>query len=155
MCVLRASSNRKTLSGFLTNARLPFYEAHDKTDLQGHGCEKGKPFGYSGFKCAVSEKDWSDLPGQIKDAILFLRRYKKDLELLRDNFKCDVRLDFPYESRIGTFIPTHGKNKRDKVFAQFDYLPPDLIAKAGELKIGIEMSLYPATQRTRTKKKKP
>jgi hypothetical protein len=31
------------------------------------------------------------------------------------------------------------------VMAQFDYLPPSLIAEAGPLKIGIELSLYPPT----------
>jgi hypothetical protein len=31
------------------------------------------------------------------------------------------------------------------VMAQFDYLPPSLIADAGPLKIGIELSLYPPT----------
>jgi hypothetical protein len=161
MCVLRASSNRKTLLEFLENARLPFYESHDKADIQDHGQQKGKPFGYSGFKCVVSEKDWRDLPGQIADAVRFLRRYKKDLEALRNGFKCDLRLDFPYESRIGTFVSSpkssaspSGKSKRDKIFAQFDFLPPELISRAGELGIGIEMSLYPPIQPSRAKKTK-
>ncbi len=42
----------------------------------------------------------------------------------------DMRLDFGYYRR--------------DVAAQFDYLPPDLLARAGKLGIGIELSLYPS-----------
>jgi hypothetical protein len=133
MCVLRVSSHRKSLSDFLANTRLPYYESHDKADPQKFGRDKGKPYGYSGFKCAVSEASWSDLPEQIQDAVRFLKRCRKEFIRLRERFRgSDIQLDFPYELRIGKTI-----------FAQFDCLPPELLKSAGELGIGIEMSLYP------------
>jgi hypothetical protein len=136
MCVLRVSSRRKTLTDFLSESQIPHYDAHDKNTPQKFGREKGKPFGYSGFKSSVSEKEWDDLPGQIAHAIRFLQRYKSDLKQLRDEYKVrDLTLDFPYYLRIG----------RNNVVMQRDFLPPKLIELAGELGIGIELSLYPHT----------
>jgi|688.fasta_scaffold1350279_1 hypothetical protein len=136
MCVLRVSSRRKTLTDFLSGSQIPNYDAHDKNTPQKLGREKGKPFGYSGFKSSVSEKEWDDLPGQIADAIRFLQRYKSDLKQLRDKYKVrDLTLDFPYYLRIGT----------NNVVMQCDFLPLKLIGLAGELGIGIELSLYPHT----------
>jgi hypothetical protein len=135
MCVLRVSSKRKTLADFLSVSRIPYYDSHDKNTLQKYGREKGKPFGYAGFKSAVSEKKWDDLPGQFADAIRFLQRHKADLMRLRNEFKVrDLTLDFPYDLRIG----------RDNVAVQGDFLPPKLIMLSGELGIGIGMTLYPA-----------
>ena len=76
------------------------------------------------------------MPGQIADAIRFLQQYKSDLKQLRDEYKVrDLTLDFPYYLRIG----------RNNVVMQRDFLPPKLIGLAGELGIGIELSLYPHT----------
>jgi hypothetical protein len=142
MCTLRVSSKKATLAPFLARARMPVYESHSKGDVQRHGRGKGSPFDDSGFKSSVSEKDWNDLPGQISDAIRFLRRYQSDLLRLKDEFRCEMQLDFPYELRIG----------KNHVCAQFDFLPPNLIVLAGLLAIGIEMSLYPAVGEVRSKK---
>jgi hypothetical protein len=145
MCVLRVSSNRKTLTDFLSGSRIPYYDTHDKSTPQKFGREKGKPFGHTGFKSAVSEKEWDDLPGQFADAIRFLQRYKADLMQLRREFKVrDLTLDFPYHLRIG----------RNNVAVQGDFLPPKLISLAGELGIGIGMTLYPAPSPVRKSKGK-
>ena len=97
MCVLRVTSKSKTLARFFASAKLPHYEVHAKGDIQLYGRSKGCPFRSSGFKSAVSEKDWNDLPKQVEDAIRFLRRYRADLLRLRRSYRCDVVLDFPYE----------------------------------------------------------
>src|SRR5258705_5927562 len=102
MCVLRVISNRRTLKGFLSGAHIPFYEAHDRDTSQKFGRNKGKPFGYSGFSSDVSVRKWEDLPGQVSDAVKFLRRYRADFKRLRKKFNVrDLRLDFPYYLRIG------------------------------------------------------
>jgi hypothetical protein len=65
-------------------------------------------------------------------------RRRNKAELLRlagDGTVDDVRLDFPTSLRLDG----------EKIMAQFDYLPPALIAEAGPLKVGIELSLYPPT----------
>jgi hypothetical protein len=149
MCVLRVTSNRKTLTDFLSASRIPFYEAHDKNTLQRLGRNKGKPFGYAGFQSDVSAREWDDLPGQVSDAVRFLRSYKADLKLLRQRFKVrDLRLDFPYYLCVC----------RNNIAVQCDLLPPVLIALAGELEIGIEMTVYPpprAHKRTKKSRTRP
>lgn len=141
MCVLRVASRRRTLTDFLSEARIPYYETHDRDTPMRFGSQKGKPYGYAGFKSDVSTKEWDDLPGQISDAIRFLRRHKADLKRLKTKFQVsDVRLDFPHNLRIG----------QHDIVAQFDYLPPNLISLAGELGIGIELSLYTAPSSPRS-----
>ena len=144
MCVLRVSSNGKTLTDFLSGSRMPYSAAHDKGTPQRFGRDKGKPFGFAGFQSDVSRREWDDLPGQVADAIRFLRRYRADLKQLREKYKVrDMRLDFPYYLRIG----------RNDVVVQCDYLPPSLILLAGELGVGIEMTLYPSPMPSRKLKR--
>ena len=132
MCVLRVSSRRKTLSDFLASSGMPYYESHDKHEIQKIGTDKGKPFSDSGFKSDVSTKGFDDLNGQVKDAIQYLKRHKSKIVQLREVFKVkDITLDFPIDLRIG-----------EKIVVQFDYLPPQLISLAGKLGIGIEISIY-------------
>jgi hypothetical protein len=144
MCVLRVSSNRHSLSAFLAAERLPYYESHAKHDPQPYGRKKGKPFGHSGFKSAVSDKEWSDLPGQIHDALRFLKRHRNAIVTLRKKYGVkDMRLDFPNALRIGT-----------RVAAQFDYFPPELILLTGKLGLGIQLSLYPASTKRKSVRRK-
>lgn len=134
MCILRVTATRATLRDFLASASIPYYDSWDVGSIPKWGRDKGKPSSDSGFKSDVSSKDWNDLPGQIDDAIEFLRRHHSDLRRLRDERGIDdVRLDFPYHLRIGI----------NNVVVQFDYLPPALITLAGQLGIGIELSLWP------------
>jgi hypothetical protein len=134
MCVLRVAAKGETLSDFLSETRFPYYDEHDKGTLQRFGREKGKPFNYAGFKTNVSGKDWNDMPGQVSDAIRFLRRHRKALKRLQSGFRVlHATLDFPYFLRIG----------KNDVVIQSDFLPAALISLAGELGIGIEMTLYP------------
>jgi hypothetical protein len=86
----------------------------------------------SGFSADVSGAD-GDLKAEILDAIHFLTIHETELLRLRDfSGITDMRLDFGYYYR--------------DVAAQFDYIPPDLIARAGRIGIGIELSLYPQPQ---------
>ena len=145
MCVLHVSSGRSSLSGVLAGTRLPYYETHDKSDPQPFGRHKGKPFGCSGFKVEVSKK-FGDLPGQIDDAVRFLKRNRNDILQLRKKSKVsDMTLDFSNTLRIGS-----------KIAAQFDHLPPKFISIAGGLGIGIRISLYPISMGNKLRaKKKP
>jgi hypothetical protein len=111
---------------------MPYYESHDKHEIQKIGPDKGKPFSDSGFRSDVSTKGFDDFNGQVKDAIQYLKRHKSKIVQLREAFKVkDITLDFPIDLRIG-----------EKIVAQFDYLPPQLISLSGELGIGIEISIY-------------
>lgn len=139
MCVLRVLANRKTLSDFLSELRFPFCTEHDKGTTPMFGRDKDKPHRRAGFNTLVSRKQWDDLPGQVTDAIRFLRRNKHHLNRLRTEFKASASLDFPRSLRIGR-----------NVVVQCDFLPATLISLAGELGIGIEMTLYPGRRSSRS-----
>src|SRR6185295_4997963 len=86
----------------------------------------------SGLSLDVSSAD-GDFDAEIAVAIAFLSIHEAELRRLRDfPGVTDVRLDFGYYRR--------------DVAAQCDYLPPELLARAGKLGIGIELSLYAAPQ---------
>jgi hypothetical protein len=87
----------------------------------------------SGFKCEVSPPG-RELDAQVRDAVAFLRTHHGDLVRLA-SFPAveDRRLNFGHRLRLDGVSVT----------AQCDYLPPDLLRLAGELGIGIELSLYP------------
>lgn len=130
MCVLHVSSKTDSFGDFLKEASLPFYRSWEK----GEACALGKraPHDDYGFSCAVSEKAWTDLAGQIEDAHAFLREHSDSLErLLTGHVLSDIRLDFPYSCRLD-----------EETFMQCDYLPPEFLKLAGELGIGIELSHY-------------
>jgi hypothetical protein len=133
MCVLRVTSSRDSFAAFLARTSLPVYESHEKGDVQTIRTRMPPHEDY-GFKCNVSDKGFDDLKGQVEDAIAFLSRHRDELlELSRDHQVDDIRLDFPYSCRL------------HRVAAQCEYLPPALLRAAGELGIGIEMSLYPSS----------
>ena len=134
MCVLRVSGERFDPETFLASSALvptKVFHRGEPSVLRSRG-----PSRSSGFVVPVSDRSWSDLQGQIDDGVAFLRRNRVDLlRLTGDPTVDDVRLDFPTRLRLDG----------ETVMAQFDYLPPVLIAEAGSLKIGIELSLYPPT----------
>jgi len=133
------------LADFLSETRFPYCDEHDRTTLQRFGRYKGKPYGYAGFQTWVSRGKFNDMPGQVAAAIRFLRRHRGELRRLRSEFKTkEMTLDFGYNLRIGT----------DGIAIQWDFLPPTLITLAGELGIGIEMTLYPPDRSVKRRKRK-
>ncbi len=140
MCVLRVSGEQFDVDEFMRDSNLSPYQIFHKGERRFPESSRNKTcFDVSGLKIDVSKREWDDLPGQIDDAISFLRRFHDELERLVGfpNVE-DVRLDFPYELRIG----------RLGIVGQCDYLPSTLLREAGNLGIGIELSLYPAGDET-------
>lgn len=140
MCILRVSAKRKrrTLSDFLSHTGFPYCDEHDRDALQERGWNRGKPYRYAGFQTWVSWNKFGDMSGQVAAAIRFLRRYRDELKRLRSDFEIrDITLDFGYDLRIG----------HNNVAVQWDFLPPALISLAGELGIGIELTLYGVPKR--------
>jgi hypothetical protein len=90
----------------------------------------------SGFKVDLSRSPWDNLAGQVADAIAFLKKHKRTLAKLRSMPEVeDIRLDFPLDLDL--------RIDCENVFTQFDYFPPALVALAGALGCGLEMSIYP------------
>ena len=127
-CVLHASGDDFRVDAFLADSGLQPYRMHHRGDM----ARGARRFTDSGLSLDVSSAD-GDLDAEIADAIRFLSTHEAELWRLHDfPGVTDMRLDFGYYRR--------------EVAAQFDYLPPDLLARAGRLGIGIELSLYPAPQ---------
>jgi len=76
----------------------------------------------------VSDKDGADLPGQIADAIFFLSTNSEALRALVEEFGCTASLNFGVWQKGN--------------LSQTVSFPASLIATAGALRIGIDVSLY-------------
>lgn len=127
-CVLRVSGDEFQVDAFLADSNLQPYDVHHRGEIR----SRSRRHTDSGFRLDVSSAD-GNLAVEVSDALAFLTTHAAELQRLRDfPGVTDVRLDF-------------GHYRRD-VVAQFDYLPPDLLARAGNLGIGIELSLYPAPE---------
>lgn len=127
-CVLHISGDDFRVDDFLSGSELQPYRVHHRGEVG----RRSRVHTDSGFSLGVSDAD-GDLCKEIEDAIKFLNTNEPELRRLRDfPGVTDLRLDFGLYFR--------------NVAAQFDYLPPDLLASAGNLGIGIELSLYAASE---------
>jgi hypothetical protein len=131
MCVLHITSKSISFADFLKKTTLPVYRSHEKGDVRRH--LKLSLYDDFGFSCDVSDREWTDLTGQIEDAYNFLLEHENELRTLISTYVLDdIRLDFPYECRLGEWVAV-----------QCDYLPPEFLRLVGDLGIGIELSHYP------------
>ena len=127
-CYFRATGDRFDVDAFLASSSL----VPDKVFHRGEPCqanpERKRPF--TGFAVLVAE-NFGRLCSQTTEVTTFLREHKLELSRLsRCPGVTDIRLDFGYD-------------RDPEAAVQCDYLPPDLVALAGSLGIGIELSLYP------------
>jgi hypothetical protein len=123
-CVLHVTGDDFAVDAFLAESSLRPYRVHHRGETR---CRAGA-FPDSGLSLAISDAD-GQLSEEVADATRFLTEHEPELRRLQ-SFPgvTDLRLDFGYYAR--------------EVAAQFDYLPPELLARAGSLGIGIELSLY-------------
>ena len=140
MCVLRASGGQFDVDEFMRDSKLSPYQVFHKGERLFPNSSRNKTCSeVSCLTVDVSKREWDDLPGQIGDAIGFLRRFHDELQRLVSFAGVeDVGLDFPHDLRIGR----HG------VALQCYHLPSSLLREAGNLGVGIELSLYPAEGET-------
>ena len=90
----------------------------------------------SGVSVTVSDALWSDLKAQVNDACAFLDRHAETIRKLSATGTVeDMRLDFPVHLRI-----------YNEFSAQFEFLPAQLVQKAGALGLGLEISIYPISE---------
>ncbi len=130
MCVLKVYSDTNSFKSFAKTTKIPVYSSYDKGEQQG----KGESLVRTDYKISfdISDKDWDDFEGQIKDTILFLTKYYEDLDqLFKTHNITTAYLDFPIYSRL------YGD-----IVNQNNHLPKELIAIAGKLSLGIEMAIY-------------
>lgn len=122
-CVLRISGKAFAAEEYLAGSSLAACKVWRKGEqLRPNGPASAT----SGFNVVVSDAD--DLPTQVSDAVAFLRHYHVELVRLAVAAVDDRVLDF-------------GIPQRD-VAAQFERFPAGLVRAAGELGMGIGLSLY-------------
>ncbi len=123
-CVLHVAGETFDVHAFLAQSSLR------PCQIQRHGGVRRRNGDYplNVLSLNVSNAD-GKLSVEIVDALYFLAQHESELRRLQ-NFPgvTDLRLDFGYYPR--------------DVVAQFEYFPPELLARVGSLGIGIELSLY-------------
>jgi hypothetical protein len=129
MCVLRASGATFEPEEFLNGSDL----GHARVFHAGDVRADGKVAAESGLAVSVSDK-W-ELADQVADAIRFLERYRHALGNLA--MVATVTLDFKVALRIDG----------QSVVAQFERFPPELVSRAGALRLALELSIYPISER--------
>jgi hypothetical protein len=130
-CVLRVWGKNFDVDAFWSGSSLdPLTVWHTGEPQAPTSNPKGRQHQDSGMNVSVSVREFSDLAGQVNDAISFLRAHHKELLRLR-NFPCSegTTLDFPVEDR--------------EVACQRDTFPSELLALMGGLKITLAISRYP------------
>lgn len=131
-CILRVSGKQFASRAYAQRTRLPVVSAYVRGEARlPRSKPNGKKNATSGVNIEVSAADFTNLKRQIRDAVSFLRRNRVALRrLARIDGVEELTLDFGVADRA--------------VAAQFDYFPPELVAAAGSLRIGIEVSRYHA-----------
>ena len=79
----------------------------------------------------VSDREFEDLPGQVQDALDFLRKHSQDLQSMMASGAIGA-LDF------AVHIPSQG-------FVTSSF-PPSLVSVAGGLGLGLDLSAYPGEE---------
>jgi hypothetical protein len=132
---LRVSGSTFDARAFLQRSRIHAYEVWREGEPRRAGPKRlGLMHDSDGFKADVSTRAWTDLAGQVEDAIAFLEEYRGDLQvLIRTPGVARVWLDFPFA------VPDTG----EPPFLQSVFLPPGLLSLAGGLGVAIEVSIYP------------
>lgn len=127
-CVLRIGGEQLDVDALMGSIGLPAYRVDRKGAPRlprSHG-----PFEVSMVHLDVSASAFWDLQAQVADAIAFLTANADVLATaLRFPGVDRAILDFAVEAKD---LPVDSK-----------YLPPDLLRRAGELGLGIELSSYP------------
>jgi hypothetical protein len=132
-CILRVSGRQFAARAYASRTNLPIVAVHMRGEPRLPRTQpNGKKWSASGVNIRVSGADFTNLKRQIRDAVAFLTKHRVALRRLGRIAGVEaLTLDF-------------GVADRD-VAAQFNYFPPELIAAAGLLGIGIEISRYHAT----------
>jgi len=130
-CVLRARGASFAVEEFLTASTLKPIMVVRRGQPQWPNSPPGSPIpNESGFHTIASEADFSNLQGQITDAVHYLEQNRNELERL---------VAFPGVERVSLDF---GIEERD-IAAQSERFPPNLLCILGNLGIFLEFTLYP------------
>jgi hypothetical protein len=124
-CVLRATGDNFQIKKFMESSPLVPWNVFCKGERK----SSSRVWETSGITIVVSDSYGSDLASQIRCVIEFLRDNRAELVRLRkfDGVE-EMQLDFGVTGHNG--------------FLQSNLFPAELIAIAGDLQMGIELSIY-------------
>lgn len=145
-CILRVGGKSFDPDAFLVRARLKACRTwHAGEPLNHRTPSSNRVFRNSGFQCDVSRND-GKFRQQAEDAEAFLARFRDDLLAVAEDPRvefCD--LDFAYYCRLGE---RKSPSNPSVVAVQGDYLPSSFLRLAGELRVGVALSLYPSPEQS-------
>src|SRR5580704_11758974 len=101
MCVLRVTGKTFDAERYLALSGLTaikVFRAGEPRSIISR--PEGERQQLSGFTVDVSRDSRANLPGQVADAITFLKEHEPALAMLRSAPGADLRLDFPVDLRI-------------------------------------------------------
>jgi hypothetical protein len=96
--------------------------------------KRGTGRGVHTVSICFSERDWDDLPGQVKDAKRFLKQERNGKELrrlVRGIVVTEACISFPVYSRLSK-----------KIAVQQDYFDHELLALCAKHGLGINLAIY-------------
>lgn len=129
-CIFSIVGEHFDVDAFEEKCKLKFTKKSRKGEPRQPVLEDSPKMKWSLLSTSVSKDNFDSLNNQIDDVRAYITKNKKELEHIRH----DKSIDF------ATF--RFGLNFNQEDFEKSIYLPPDLIAMAGELGIGIEISFY-------------
>ena len=125
--ILRVYGKSFDVDSFIENTSLKIIKAYRKGERRN---PKSKPNIYSGINIRVSDIDFDNYEGQQDESLAFMAAHEEELIRLRDFTGVDsLTIDY------GAEIYPPG-------WCSFRF-PHELMLKAGELKINLELSVYP------------
>src|SRR5579863_5284164 len=135
-CILTIRGGNLNVEEFIQKTGLQPYKKFDKGEPRIRTKPEGKKHPLSGLSLEASSADFNQLDKQIEDTMEFLRANKEKLRHISATKEVDfATLDFGIELRIDF----------KRVAYQFEHFPSELLRLAGELGIGLDISLYPPT----------
>ena len=142
-CILIIEGSEFDVSGFLKETELEPYEKHIKGEKRPFKKLNKPPiYDTSGCRFDLSKADFNEFENQRKDVVKFLNQNFEKLKKLEKyglNKNEIPVIGFAIENQMADF------------WCQTESFEPELLKLAGNLNIGIEISLYhPATDENET-----
>lgn len=133
-CILRISGKKFDVDAFLNETSLRPIQKNYKGEPKFKTRPDGAKLARSHISFQTSNADFDNLKKQITDTIRYLQKHKTQLSVISKTSGIDFAvLDFGIELRID----------RKQTLIQSDVFPNKLLSLAGELRLDIELSIYP------------
>jgi hypothetical protein len=134
-CVLRVAGRDFDVDAYLRRGRLDPVAVYRRGEPKFKTKPRGAKVRCSGCNILVSDRDFSDFPGQLREAVAFLKRNGSAVRALRRRPGVEqASLDFGVERRPTAIVET-------------DRFPEELIRLAGTLGLALALSRYPPSPR--------